>query len=146
MAVQSRGHDGRYVRVSGNGRNALDMHIAFYIGQLAAKEPAAQFHVISKDGDYDPLLTHLRSKGIDATRSITVGALIVPPGERLLKAVAYIAGLKQNRPRRVATLGNAINNLFGKELSATDIEALIEQLVQRKVLSVDGAKVAYPAA
>ncbi len=76
MALQARGERGRYVRINANGRNALDFHIAFYLGELAAKEPAASFHVISKDDGYDPLLDHVRSRGIDARRSATLASLL----------------------------------------------------------------------
>ena len=45
--LQRMGSNAEYVKISGNGRNALDSHIAFYIGQLAAQAPAAYFHIIS---------------------------------------------------------------------------------------------------
>src|SRR5688500_5632188 len=54
IALQARGENGRYVKINASGRNALDFHIAFYLGELTAKEPLASFHVISKDSDYDP--------------------------------------------------------------------------------------------
>jgi len=50
------GERAEYVRISGNGSNALDFHIAFYIGQLAAHEPDAYFHIISKVTGFDPLI------------------------------------------------------------------------------------------
>jgi hypothetical protein len=38
-ALQKMGDRAQYVRITGDGRNALDFHIAFYIGQIAAKDP-----------------------------------------------------------------------------------------------------------
>jgi hypothetical protein len=52
VAMQARGANGAYVQVNASGRNALDFHIAFYLGELAAKDPSASFHVISKDNGY----------------------------------------------------------------------------------------------
>src|SRR5262245_53753086 len=75
MALQARGVNGQFVRINANGRNALDLHIAFYLGELATEDSSASFRVISKDGDYDPLLHHLRSRGIDAQRSATLASL-----------------------------------------------------------------------
>lgn len=62
-----------YVRISGNGSNALDFHIAFYIGQLAGVDPRGFFHIISKDTGFDPLVQHLKTKKILACRSAAVG-------------------------------------------------------------------------
>ena len=68
-ALQQMGTRAEYVRISGNGSNALDFHIAFYIGQLAAQEPEAYFHIVSKDTGFDPLIQHLKARKILACRS-----------------------------------------------------------------------------
>ena len=56
--------------ISGNGRNALDFHIAFHLGELATREPHASFQVVSKDTGFDPLLAFMKEKGITVRRSI----------------------------------------------------------------------------
>ena len=70
--VQKFGENAQYIRLQSSGKNALDFHIAFYMGQLASTEPGCQLMVISKDTGYDPLLKHLRSLGIKANRSAAV--------------------------------------------------------------------------
>ena len=55
-ALQRMGTNAEYVQLSGSGPNALDFHIAYYLGCLAAKEPGAYFHIISKDTGFDPLI------------------------------------------------------------------------------------------
>jgi len=67
-ALQALGHAGSYVHVEGRGPNALDMHIAYYIGRLAVGDPGAVFHIISRDRDYDPLILHLKGQNIACTR------------------------------------------------------------------------------
>lgn len=67
-AVQALGERGRFVRISGNGRNALDFHIAYYLGGFAARDPSASFLIVSADAGYDPLITHLNAQGIVACR------------------------------------------------------------------------------
>ena len=58
-----------YIRIEGSGRNALDMHIAYYIGRLSIEEPGCEFHIVSKDTDYDPLIAHLKKEfGISCQR------------------------------------------------------------------------------
>lgn len=68
FALQQMGSRAEYVRIAGNGPNALDFHIAFFIGQLAAKDDTAYFHIISKDSGFDPLIQYLRDKKIPADR------------------------------------------------------------------------------
>jgi hypothetical protein len=68
MAMQRMGERAQYLQMSGQGPNALDFHIAFYLGQLAAADPDAVFHVVSKDKGFDPLIQHLKSRHITVER------------------------------------------------------------------------------
>lgn len=72
------GTRGEYVKISGNGKNALDFHIPFYIGRLSIQEPSAFFHIISKDSGFDPLVEHLKSKKILACRSTDISKMPKP--------------------------------------------------------------------
>jgi hypothetical protein len=58
-ALQPFGTDVDYVSISGSGPNAVDFHIAFYIGHLAQKHPGAKFNIVSGDTGFDPLVRHL---------------------------------------------------------------------------------------
>lgn len=42
-AMQSLGDSAQYIKISDTGKNSLDFHIAYYIGELATKEPNAFF-------------------------------------------------------------------------------------------------------
>ena len=72
QALQPFGPDVCYIQITGNGRNALDFHIAFYIGRLAHEHLGARFTIVSKDTGFDPLVKHLVTLGIACRR---VGAL-----------------------------------------------------------------------
>lgn len=74
-ALQQMGPDAAYVKISGNGKNALDFHIAFWIGQLSARYPSAAFHIISKDNGFDPLIAHLKERGISAARRSSISEI-----------------------------------------------------------------------
>ena len=74
-ALQRMGANAEYVRLSGGGSNALDFHIAYYLGQLAAKEPTAFFDIISKDTGFDPLVKHLKERKLRACRVPTIGEI-----------------------------------------------------------------------
>jgi len=60
------------VVIDGNGKNALDFHIAFYLGELATKDPNGFFHIISKDTGFDPLISHLKQKKIFCARESSI--------------------------------------------------------------------------
>lgn len=54
-ALQRMGERAQYIKIAGNGPNALDFHIAFYIGVLAHSNPGASFLIVSKDAGRDPM-------------------------------------------------------------------------------------------
>jgi hypothetical protein len=67
-AMQALGERGRYVKIGGIGRNALDFHLAFYLGELAACDPHTHYRIVSKDTGFDPVISHLRGRGLCVER------------------------------------------------------------------------------
>lgn len=53
----------KWVKMSGQGTNALDFHIAFYLGQELASNPNAECAILSGDKGFDPLTRHLQALG-----------------------------------------------------------------------------------
>jgi hypothetical protein len=97
----------RVVRCEKSGANALDMHIAFELGRLAAGDAGAtavEFIVVSKDTDYEPLLQYLRKLGYSARREKTLTAAIGAPvgGARAKAAKEPRVAAKQSAPARKA--------------------------------------------
>jgi len=149
-ALQTRGEHARYVRISGNGRNALDFHIAFQLGELAARDPAGLYHVISKDTGFDPLLKHLNAINICAQRWKSIGDLPIgraseptTTGEKLDRIVKKLRSQKASRPRKRKSLASTIDSLFSKQLTGAEVDTLIEGLGERGVISVEEGKVSY---
>lgn len=149
-SLQRLGAKAAYVKMAGSGPNALDFHIAFYIGHLSAAEPDAYFHIISKDTGFDPLVAHLKTKKILAARSKDVSEIPMvkisnakTPTDRL---AAILANLRQRgaaKPRTVKTLSSTINALFQKSLTEVELTSLLEGLKQQGVISISGARVSY---
>ena len=100
QVLQSFGPDAEYIQISGNGPNALDFHIAYYIGELAANHPGATFHIISKDTGFDPLIKHLKARGIDCKRSAAITDI---PHVKAIAAVAATQAAPPSKPAAVAT-------------------------------------------
>ena len=76
-------------------------------GALSAHEPSAFFHIISKDSGFDPLIKHLKGKGVLAHRSVTIAAIPffkpdvpVTTDAQVDAAVAYLVRLKAAKPKR----------------------------------------------
>ena len=149
-ALQSLGNNARYVRISGNGPNALDFHIAYYIGELAAKDQGACFHIISRDSGFDPLIRHLMEKKIHVSRIKSIAEIPIlrisnaaSPDERIEAIVKSFVARGQSRPRKMRTLTNTINALFMKTLGADELAAIVEEMRRRKLIAVDGEKITY---
>ena len=60
-SMMSLGEGVELVEVKRSGKNAVDMHIAYYVGRLIEREPDAVIHIISGDKDFDPLVETLRA-------------------------------------------------------------------------------------
>ena len=66
--LQALGSRARYVKIARAGKNALDFHLAFYLGELAARDPTATFRVMSRVGGFDALIAHLLARGLAVER------------------------------------------------------------------------------
>lgn len=149
-SMQFLGNDAKYVKISGNGQNALDFHIAYYVGELAGKDPNAHFHIISKDKGFDPLIQHLKDRKVSILREKDLGEiplLRVPTttsmNEKIAAIVKNLGGRGQSRPRKVRTLENTINTLFTKKLDKNELTAIVKELQKRKLIVVNQSNVSY---
>jgi hypothetical protein len=149
-SLQRLGSRAEYVKMAGTGPNALDFHIAFYIGQLSAADPGAYFHIISKDTGFDPLVAHLKIKKIFAARSKDVSDIplvktsnVKTPTDKLAAILANLRQRGASKPRTVKSLSSTINALFQKSLSEVELTSVLESLKQQGIISISGAKVTY---
>ena len=150
VAMQTLGDKAEYVEIEGSGPNALDFHIAYYIGELAAKDPQAQFHVISRDKGFDPLIRHLKSKKIRVLREIDVAEIPelrisakTSSGDTVDAIVRNLIGRGQSRPRKVKTLQNTISHLVKEDLDEEALAALVAEMKKRKLITVNNGNVSY---
>jgi hypothetical protein len=59
----SFGDNATAVPISKTGKNALDFHLSFYVGYIAARNPTSAMVVVSNDKGYEPMLEHARAMG-----------------------------------------------------------------------------------
>ena len=151
VAIQGLGADLEYIKINGNGPNALDFHIAFYIGELSKSHENSYFHVISKDRGFDPLIRHLKSRKIRAQRHKDVADIpllkvvnATSKSERVDAIVDFLIARGTAKPRKVKTLSNSINSLFMRSLDEKELVTLINELVKRNIVTIsDKTNVSY---
>jgi hypothetical protein len=143
-ALQKLGEQAQYVKIGGNGQNALDFHIAFYIGQIAERDSNSYFHIISKDTGFDPLIKHLKANKIFAQRETDLAEIpllkisnTTSLDGKIAAIIENLSGRGQSKPRKVKTLRNTINSLFMKKLEEKELSGLIEQLTRRGCIVVN---------
>lgn len=160
--LQGFGSDAEYIRIEGSGKNALDFHIAFYMGKISTNEPGSQFLVVAKDTGYDPLLKHMRSCGIQAHRSsvatakpaTSTPAEVKPPStkktpsqmslkERVVHARNHLNKAGKAKPAKRKTLTTALMSTFQKKLSEPDITNLINELIKLGVVTDNQGSISY---
>ena len=56
------------VEVGASGRNALDLTLAYYLGQAVLRDPSARFCIVSGDKDFEPMIAHLTGQGVKVVR------------------------------------------------------------------------------
>lgn len=152
-AVQKLGARAQYIEMMGTGHNALDFHIAFYIGRISATDKDAYFHIVSNDQGFDPLIAHLKQEHIFADRvtkieeipamvqKTTVFSKSLP--ERIAFAKERILKSKVSRPRTRKTLTSHVAAMFLKMLSEEDVGAVIDGLFKDGCARENGKRIEY---
>lgn len=155
------------IKVMRSGSNAVDMHIAYYIGRLIEKEPNSVIHIISGDSDFDPLVEYLKANGVHCKRakSTTEIAKLAhakphavparqakaatparkPHSDKLapiIKQLHSLSGKPATRKKLAQTIANYFRH-HGGPLADAAIEHIIDELIRMKYVSQAGTKVSY---
>ena len=149
-SMQQLGENAEYIKISGNGNNALDFHIAFYIGRYFQQNSDSYFHIISKDKGFDPLVDHLKEHKIFISRHMTIEDIpflkrvnTKSINEQVKIVVERLIKLEKSKPRKLKTLKSSINALFLKQITKENIEEIVKTLVTTKTIVVNDQKVTY---
>jgi hypothetical protein len=139
-----------YVEIEGHGPNALDFHIAYYMGKLAAEDPGSSFQVISQDKGFDVLLEHMRNQGIPCARLKSLAELPGPTlsqattlNEKLGLITEQLTRMKTAKPRSLNTLRSTISKRCFDGVSEPELDHLIDALQRQGFLVVEKTKVRY---
>ncbi len=151
-AIQKLGSRAEYVEMAGTGHNALDFHIAFYIGRISATDKDAYFHIVSNDTGFDPLIDHLKQVHIFADRVsnieeisalVQANAVSKSPEDRINFAKARLIKPNAARPRTRKTLTSHVAAMFLKTLSEEDVGVVVEGLFKCGCVREEGKRLVY---
>jgi len=155
------------IDIAGAGRNALDFHIAFYLGEYLTRNPAAHCVILSRDKGFDPLVKHLNARDYSVRRVATLEEAFPALPSRQLpvaarrrsgagsagrravvattdNAVAWLATMdKGKRPKKRPALAAHLHSHFAGKLSAAEIEQLVDRMIAERRLSEAAGKLSY---
>ncbi|MBP8251318.1 MAG: hypothetical protein KAX40_03060 [Herpetosiphon sp.] len=139
-----------YISIQRNGSNAVDFHIAYYLGRLISSDATAYYHIISKDTGYDPLIQHLKAQKIRVFRTPHIrqiplirASLATSLAERIAVVMDNLVQRKTSCPRTEKTLTSTIRTIFQQALNDEEIFALIQALQKQGTISIHDSKITY---
>lgn len=140
LVLSTNGIKIEWVSVESCGKNALDFHIAYYLGIKSSEE--VYHYILSKDKGYDPLIASINknSKRIIAKRIISLDDLqvneeksISPEYKILVNKINTFA--KSKRPKSESKLKTFIQNQIFPNMKMDEIMNLIEEMYRNKFIS-----------
>lgn len=107
------------IDIEGQGKNALDFHIAFYLGEYLQADSAAECVILSRDKGFDPLVRHLSGRGFKVSR---VGAIGDAFGEVAPAAAVGRSRATRSRATQRAAAGATATATATANSTSTDLE------------------------
>lgn len=131
----------RFIAMSQGGPNALDFLIAFYVGEaVQAHSENLDVVIVSRDKGFDPLIAHLRTRGIRSRRVESLEFLpIALHVERmtLSERIAYAAEKLREcaeHPREMDRWLKTVDRIFQYHLTDRATEEVMSVLLSSGVL------------
>jgi hypothetical protein len=144
-SIQANGDKVKIIPIAGQGNNALDFHIAYYLGRHTHADPKATFTIVSKDKGFDPLVKHLGAEGFNCARMERMPisqAVRSELGERTIEFMAHLDGLAaKTRPKKAVRLKAYIGHWLGKDGALA--EDVYDGLLAKNRFSDAGGKLVY---
>ena len=149
-AAQQRGEFLEWIQIAGQGRNALDFHIAYYLGDLNRTVPKeVAFTVLSKDTGYDPLVRHINDLGrkcsrINSLKEMTRGEVASTDDPSTQRAIGNLTKIaKAKLPRTRNTLGKHLQTALGKKITEEEAASIMDNLFIMGKVSEENRRLHY---
>jgi hypothetical protein len=152
------------INIQGQGKNALDFHIAFYLGEYLTKYSQTQCVILSKDKGFDPLVKHLVNRKFTVSRVTTLAEAFPPqssavPGKSrpsvpakvkpvaaspVENALAWLNGMeKGKRPKKRKALVSHLHSHFARKEPMAAIERMVDRMIGDQKLAESAGKISY---
>ncbi|MCK5006510.1 MAG: hypothetical protein KAR73_03935 [Spirochaetales bacterium] len=148
-AAQKLGGKLKWIKIDGNGANALDFHIAYFLGNQIEKDRNNEYVILSKDKGFDPLVKFITKKNVKCRRINSI-IEIAPTrksdshNEEYRKVLENLKKIdKAKKPRRRNTLKQHVKSLLGKTLTDEICNEIIDQLFIEGIVSEENGKLIY---
>lgn len=134
-----------WIQISGNGKNALDFHIAYFLAKHDGEEDVMHY-ILSKDQGFDPLIHFVNQtkggeefvKRIVTLEDISGGSSVCYNNTTKEKCDIVLKNLKKitNRPKSENALKKHIQTLSGSDKwNEETVNDIVEDLYRQKVIS-----------
>lgn len=145
LVTATSGQNVEWVRIEGNGKNALDFHIAYFLAKNDSESDTAHY-VLSKDAGYDPLIAYINKHSVSkAKRIISLDDIAESDNgvkkcdsddekAKYDKVLNNISGKRKGRPKSERTLKSYILSQ-DKTCSESDAQNIIDDLYRNGVIS-----------
>ena len=148
LVLSSSNKSIEWVRISGNGKNALDFHLVYTLA-INSNEKEVEHIILSKDTGFDPLLSMLTKKNIKARRVVNLSDIngkIKSNSENhtIDKILSNLKKInKTQRPQSVKKLEAHIK-AFDRSYDDDKMHDAIEELFRRNFISsTNGSRIKY---
>lgn len=148
-SAQHLGDRLEWIRITGTGKNALDFHIAYWMGLLIGREATEEFVVLSKDTGFDPLIRHVNDSRGKCRRINSLAELthsgdveIANPGH-VAKAIENLSKVDpKKRPQKRSTLSKHVKAAI-KGIEEAQADEIVEALFVGGKVTEESGRVKY---
>lgn len=126
------------VETGRTGKNASDLVLAHYIGEVKKSDPHGYIHILSKDKDFDALIGHYKLNGSLAARHASFSEIpvLMNVAERAQLLAGFFMAEHAPRPSKRKTLESHMQAVFGKTLTPEEVEATVKKLVANRIITL----------
>jgi len=137
-----------WIKIDGNGPNALDFHIAYYLGKMIKEKPNNSYIILSKDKGFDPLLNYIQKEKVECKRINSILEIVEDINDfkyknELDKILENLRKIEKSKlPRKRKSLKTYIISLLKQE-NEVIISTIVDQLFIAKYLSEENSNLKY---
>jgi hypothetical protein len=174
-SAQRLGDKLEWLKIDGTGRNALDFHIAYYLGVQVEKNRSGEYIILSKDKGFDPLVRYVSKQGVRCRRINSLSEMAPArkaretretretreardtrdtrearearePDPDYRRTIDNLRKIqKAKRPRKRSTLRQHVKGLLGAGASAERVDEIIDRLRAEGLVAEQNGVITYGA-